>query len=168
MTVARDTDPPITRQHCPSLPVLQQAACALVGLARREILIQTPDLEPERLNDPLLARALLDFLRQSPRHTALILLSSDARWTPAPHVLVDLHRRLPSRLPIRQVRPTEGTGEQTLWVDGRHRLSARRDAHGWSGWLFPDDVSRGDEAQQQFMHLWSRALEVPDLRWLGL
>lgn len=156
------------RTSCPDLLTLQHAARQLVGMARREILLLTPDLEPERLNDPVLAQALLDFLRESPRHQVMILISSDARWVPAPHALAQLHQRLPSRLPIRQVRETEGTGEQVMWVDGRHRLSAQKNERGWSGWLYPNDVMRGSEARTQFLQRWQRAVEVPDLRRLSI
>lgn len=159
---------PLARVFCPDLPALQHAARQLVGLARREVLILTPDLEPERLSDPELAQALLDFLRESHRHTVQVLISSDARWMPGPHALVQLHHRLPSRLQIRQVRDTEGTGEQVIWVDGRHRLSAQKNERGWSGWLSPDDLSRGQEARTQFLQLWQRAVELPDLRRLSL
>jgi hypothetical protein len=140
----------------------------LISQAKREVFILTPDLEPERFNEPEFASALSAFVRRS-RFTDLRILVADPaiaiRWG---HHVVTLGRRLTSNLKIRQLTGDDARRpEAWMVVDDIGML--RRDGHeGFSGVMNPKAIPHAQKARRDFIDMWERSSEIKDFRQLHL
>jgi hypothetical protein len=155
-----------------SLEDFQRATTALLGQTRRELYIVTPDFEPERYNDITFAEALSAFTRRSRYSDARILIGDPAialRWG---HKIVNLARRLPTKLRIRQLHEEDfdTTGERTeAWIVADDIGLLRRDGReGFKGMLAAKAIPQAQRASQQFSAMWERSREVADFRNLDL
>lgn len=144
----------------------------LLRQTRRELFILTPDFEPERYNETAFADALSSFARRSRFSDARILVGDPAiaiRWG---HKVVNLARRLPSSLRIRQLNEQDFNSEQEqreAWIvaDGIGLL--RRDGpEGFKGMLASKSIPHAQRASQRFMDMWERSREIVDFRNLDI
>lgn len=116
------------------------AACTtlasdLVRQARREVLLHTYDLDPRLYDNTLFIEAMSQFLRQNHRAYGRILLQDSSGIIKTGHRLIELSRRLSSRLELRKTAAEQPTDPQAFLVaDGYgylHReLASRYEATG--------------------------------------
>lgn len=167
MTEWQDRNFPFDRQGrspCHGLPALQLAARALVQHGTRELLLQTPDLEPERFDDADFAHALSLFVRSSRYAQACILIGQAQPITLSSHALIRLHQRMPSRVQLRQVCADDVNNQRELWLDGCDGLRVLQGNPTWQGWLYRHSAAAISPARDLFWQRWQRAKPAPELR----
>lgn len=140
----------------------------LIGQAKREVFIMTPDLEPERYNEPEFASALSAFVRRS-RFTDVRILVADPsiaiRWG---HHVVKLGRRLTSNLKIRQLSGEDARRPEAWMVVDDIAMLRREGNDGFIGVLNPKSIPHAQRARRDFIEMWERSEEIPDFRQLHL
>lgn len=140
----------------------------LISQAKREVFILTPDLEPERYNEPEFASALSSFVRRS-RFTDVRILVADPtmaiRWG---HHVVTLGRRLTSNLKIRQLSDEDARRQEAWMVVDDIGMLRREGRDGFIGVLSPRAIPHAQRARRDFIEMWERSSEVPDFRQLHL
>jgi hypothetical protein len=155
-----------TRCRLDGMSLITQADQHLLAQARREVLIRTPNLEPDRYNHSDFINALSSFLRSSRYAQAQILVGDTKlaiRWG---HQLVTLARRLPSRLHIRQLADNDFDHEekrQEAWLlADAIGLVRREGAKSDSAWLHSKAIPEGKHAKAYFKECWERSRRIPD------
>lgn len=140
----------------------------LISQAKREVFIVTPDLEPERFNEPEFASALSSFVRRS-RFTDVRILVADPtiaiRWG---HQVVTLGRRLTSNLKIRQLSDEDARRSGAWMVADDIAMLRREGDDGFIGVLSPRAIPHAQRARREFIDMWERSSEVSDFRQLHL
>lgn len=136
--------------------------------ARRQVRIFSPLLDPVLFDQPLVAEGLSEFARRGPPVQARILIVSSSAMVARGHRLLELARRLDSKIEIRRV-AEEQAGEDVSFFC-------------WDGtgfWLMPDyreyqcllnlnDPVRSAQLADKFDQLWARSQPDPELRELKL
>ena len=151
-----------------SLEDFRRAQAQLLLQARREVLILTPDFEPDRYNDTAFSEALSAFVRRNRRAEARILLGDPAialRWG---HRVVALSRRLTTRLRIRQLHEADYDPEQAWIVADGIGLLRRDGVDGFKGMLSAKAIPHAQRAGEKFIEFWERSRDIPDFRHLAI
>lgn len=156
------------RHACVGLDALHIAALGLIQNAQRDLYLMTPDLEPARLDRADLALAVSVFARSSRYTRVQILISSAERLSCNAHALLQLHRRMPSQIDIRQVSADDATHDRMMIIDARHRLLIDPNPRQWSGWLCLDDLPSAHQQAELFASRWQHARPIRELRQLSL
>lgn len=146
----------------------ERATLVLVGQARRELCIVSPDFEPERLNTVAFASALSGFARRSRYAEARILIGDPTvavRWG---HKVVALARRMPSRLRIRQLDEDDVDTREAWMVADDIALLRREGSDGFNGSLSARAIPHAQRATLRFTEWWERSREIPDFRNLDI
>lgn len=157
--------------HLSSCDEFNRATATLLQQARRRIFILTPDFEPERYNNEAFVDALTAFATRSRHSDTRILLADPAiavRWG---HKVVQLGRRLTSRLLIRQLGEEDlQEAGQEAWIVADDIGMLRRDGvqDYKRGTLNPNSIPHAQRASQRFLEMWERSTEVPDFRTLHI
>lgn len=140
----------------------------LAEQARIRLRIRTPDLEPRVYDNAAFVEAVRALALRSARTDIRILLHDTDAAIKRGHRLIDLARRLTSRLEIRALRPPPGVPDDAfLLADGRaliHRPNAERTA-ATVRCNAPRDVRL---LENRFQALWHDAETAADLRRLHL
>jgi predicted GNAT family N-acyltransferase len=136
--------------------------------ARRRLLLLSPLLDHALLDHEPLVEAVSRFARRSPSSQVRILLVDSSLVVSRGHRLVELARRLDSRIEIRRI-PAElapGDTSYATWDDrGFFLLPDFRDYSAVANTYEPVQAQRlGGE----FTHLWDRSAPDPELRTLQL
>ncbi len=146
---------------------LAQALAALVRSARRDVRLFAPQLEPAVFGAAVFVEALQQFAARHARNSARLLVEDATRLLRDNARLVELARRLPDGLAVREIEDNDH-GARDLY------LVADRSAH-----LVQEDVGRNEamvtlQAPNQTLKLierfdatWERATPLA-LRTLGL
>lgn len=145
-----------------------RATAALLGQARREVYLLTPDFEAERFNTTDFADQLSAFARRSRYSDTRILVGDPTiaiRWG---HKVVALARRIPSRLRIRQL-DEDDFDPQEAWLVADDIALLRRDGmDGYLGSLAARSIPHAQRASRRFTELWERSREIQDFRLLDI
>ena len=150
------------------IDAFHKAQRVLIDQSRREILIVTPDLEPERYNDPEFASALSSFVRRSKITEVRILVADPTMATRWGHHVITIGRRLTSHIKIRQL-SEEDARRPEAWMVADDIGMLRRDGRdGYIGALLPKAIPHAQKARRDFIEMWERSVEVADFRQLHL
>ena len=146
------------------------AATALAGVtdARRELLLQSWDLDPRCYASEAFAEAVKTFVLSGEQVRLKVLLSR-TELARRGHALVALGRRVPSRIEFRELiaeRKREHDGE-LLVADGRALLK-RNDPRSLTALWFADAPAECKRAREDFLQLWEESVPAADLRELAL
>lgn len=145
-----------------------RATAALLGQARRELYLLSPDFESERYNSVEFADQLSAFARRSRYADTRILIGDPAiaiRWG---HKVVTLARRIPTRLRIRQLDEDDFDPQEAFIVADDIGLLRRDGTDGFKGSLAARAIPQAQRASQRFTELWERSREVKDFRLLDI
>jgi hypothetical protein len=143
-----------------------ELACALTRQARREILIFTHDLDARVYDQESFIDALTHFALQHHRAQCKVLLQDSSGLIKQGHRLIELARRLSSRIELRKTAPDHANDLQNFLVaDARgylHReLYARYEGNGDF-----NDPLRAKALVNQYNMLWEHAEPDSELRRL--
>lgn len=145
------------------------AVLQLIGKARRQICIYTPDLEPLLYGKTEVLEALKQFAINSSGGLVMIILQDTLAARNQPHALIDLVQRLPSTFFLRT--PTEADDLQYpsayLLNDRDGYLFRQRSNHMHGVWS-PNMPARNRQLTGEFDTVWQRCRPCTEFRALGL
>jgi N-acetylglutamate synthase-like GNAT family acetyltransferase len=139
----------------------------LLDDARRTVVLFSPNLEPELFATPRCIERFRQFAHH--RRTTLQILVEDARAIAvAAHPLLELARRLPSKVRIRRI-PDDHTPSRRhfLVVDGE-AVWLRPDRDAYVGWANLHDRVEARRLLEEFGWLFELSTDDPELRLLNL
>ena len=144
------------------------AALNYLPTARRQLILYSPELDPELFDRPELVDAISAFVRGSAANELRILIHHSRRIVSRGHRLVELARRLDSKIQIRLAPEDAARDERSFlgWDQvGYWLLPNFTD---YTGFANDNDAVHARRLQESFEVYWQRAQEDPELRVLGL
>ena len=144
---------------------LQQAAIRLIGLARREVMVVLAGFHPV-LNEQAIAQALLDFITDSPKREAMLVLNTLEEQKHSSHALVRVAQRL-SRVPLKQVSsPIEAPvkAEHFYIISDRKHVLRIDNIDQNHGWLNLDNAPYASPYVERILQQWHTAQEIREFR----
>lgn len=162
----RDWDQSLTGVSYPQ--PFDQLAVAQARLARREIRILSPRLDPRVFDQNDLADALRLLLRHTRMSRVQILVQDARAITQRGHGLLQLARRLPSSVEMRRLAEHADWRGDTLMLRDRDSLLALPASETDPGFYRPNDRARCETALGRFDELWRAGVADPEFRSLAL
>lgn len=155
------------QQRLEGLEEIRQAAIGLIGLARRELWIASPQLEPGLFMDAALLQALKQQLLAERRLTVQLLVS-DARMA-RQHAdrLLELVRRLPSQFLIHQPARPENAFEHELWLADHAGHLKRESPRALYASLVQKQAAATHRLRESFAEGWYQSVPSPEFRQLS-
>ncbi len=145
-----------------------QLVVAQAALARRELRILSPNLDPLVFEQEALFSALRALLRKG-RMSQIKVLVQDARGiSRRGHGLLNLARRLPSGITLKRLAEHSDWSGDTQVIRDRDSLLALPGGDLDPGFYRPDDRARSETALGRFEELWRVADVDPEFRSLAL
>jgi hypothetical protein len=146
---------------------MAQHALGLVRKARLELVLLSYDLDPRLYGSEEFAEAVKDFLLSHERARLRGLVQSPKSAMRSSNRLVELARRLSSRIELRQLPEDRGElREDQLICDARHFMR-RRDPGDLEATFFDDAPLKARDLLKEFDELWqvsTVAREFSDLK----
>ncbi|MEM1432871.1 MAG: GNAT family N-acetyltransferase [Pseudomonadota bacterium] len=134
----------------------------------RHLEILHPTLEPELFATPAFCDGISSFARGGQRHRIRILIYSSHRIVTGGNRLVELARRLDSRIQIRRVPEEYATDERAFLCWDAEGYWLLPNAESYHGLLNANDPVMARRLTERFDYLWERAKVDPELRLLKL
>ncbi|MEZ5557403.1 MAG: GNAT family N-acetyltransferase [Pseudomonadales bacterium] len=161
-------DPVYELRHATGVGACLDALLTSLTQPRRHLQLLSQTLDHSLFDQPAVVDALSRFVRSGPPATLRVLVYDTSLMVSRGHRLLELARRLDSKIDIRRV-PDE--------LQTRDDSFATWDATGY--WLMPDhrdytclcnayDPVQAARFGEQFTYLWERSAADPDLRLLKL
>lgn len=142
------------------------AAVAMVRQGLRTALIFSHDLDPRVYDNPELAQAVSELARRSKYSWVRVLVQDTATIVRDGHRLVEVARRLSSRVEIRQAHPDFAQVHRAFVVVDGVGLILRPVGDRYDGTAnFHAPMAAREEAHL-FRRVWDRSAPAPDLRRL--
>lgn len=145
-----------------------QLAVAQARVARREIRILSPTLDPRVFEQDDLLSALRALLRRGRLSKVQIIVGDARSITQRGHRLLNLARRLPSGIEIRRLAEHPDWNGDTQIICDRDSLLALPGDMSAPGFYRPDDRARCATAIGRFEDLWRASVTDPEFRALSL
>lgn len=145
------------------------ASLELIGKARRQLCIYSPDLEPLVYGRTEIVEALKQFAISSGGGNVMIIVQDTLAVRSQPHALIDLAQRLPSAFLLRS--PLEADDLQypsAYLVNDRDGYLFRQQSSQYIGVWSPNLPSRNRQLVEEFERVWQRCRPCTEFRALGL
>ena len=162
----RDWNETLTRISYPR--PFDQLAVAQARLARRELRILSPLLDPRVFDQDDLLAALRQLLRHTRMSRVQVLVQDARAVVQRSHGLLQLARRLPSSVEMRRLSEHADWRGDTLVIRDRSGLLALPASETDPGFYRPDDRARCETALGRFDELWRAGVVDPEFRALQL
>lgn len=147
---------------------LDELVLAQARLARRELAILSPDLDTRVFNSSELVSALRRLAR-SERQARIRVLIIDVRAVVSRrHGILDLARRMPSKLELRSLREHPDWDGDTLVIRDRDSTLGMPGSSRDPGFYRPGDRARCESALSRFEELWKAGTANTEFRALAL
>lgn len=145
-----------------------QLVIAQARLARRELRILSPQLDPRVFGQEALESSLRKFLRQGAATKVNILVEDARALVSRGHRLLQLARRLPSSVEIRRLAEHPDWNGDTLVLRDRRGMLALPASETDPAFYRPDDRPRCEAELARFEDLWRVASIDPEFRALSI
>ena len=145
------------------------ATLQLIGKARQEICIYSPDLEHVLYGRADIVEALKQFAITSGGGNVFIIIKDTLAARSQPHILIDLAQRLPSAFLLRT--PVEADDLQyasAYLINDRDGYLFRQQSSQYRGVWSPTLPSRNRQLAEEFERVWQRCRPCTEFRALGL
>lgn len=165
------TDPGKADEHDPQaledLDSFRAACDALLSRTRRTLRILAPQLDLALLNRESVSAEIVRLARESRFSDVRVLFSDSLLALRNGHRLVELSRRVPSAVCLRQL-PEDVLEQEAAWLVADERaLLWRASHHRYSdGYVCLNDVRLAPKLARDFDEWWQRAQPDPELRQL--
>lgn len=147
----------------------RQLVVAQAQLARRELFILSPHLDPQVFDDPALRPAITRLLRSAGRRGRVRIVVQDLRAViESGHGLLQLAQRLPSGVSMRWLPEHPDWSGETWVLRDQDSLLRHPGAPRGRGAYLPGDRARASQALARLEALWRAAQETPELRRVAL
>lgn len=145
------------------------ATVELIGKARRQICIYSPDLEHILYGQVDVIEALKQFAIDSQGGNILIIVQDTLAARSQPHPLIDLAQRLPSALLLRSPIEVDDLQYPSAYlVNDRDGYLFRQQSNQYRGVWSPTMSSRNRQLVEEFERVWQRCRPCTEFRALGL
>lgn len=152
----------------PDLAALRDTSADLAGQAQRSLLLLSAILDPRIYDQQPFLDALHSLGTESELSRIRILLLDNQRLVKHHHRLLELARRLTSRVEIRRpIAEYAERSEEYLVVDGRGYIY-REHAGEYAGWADYHDPLTARRLTEEFQEAWDHSQPDPELRRLHL
>jgi predicted GNAT family N-acyltransferase len=139
----------------------------LLAHARRKVLILSPNLDISLFGyEPTLA-ALSEFARRSRHASATVLVDDTKAIAEIAHPLLELVRRMPSKIEMRRL-PDDSVPTRSFIVVDDTAVWIQPDLQAYVGWLNLNDRVEARRLSEGFAALYDRSSDDPELRLLSL
>ncbi len=146
----------------------RSAVSEVIASARRTLLIMSPSLDPALFASPDCLSAVSTFARRSRHARAQILVEDTKAIASNSHPLLELARRLPSKVAMRRLADDVAPPRANfVVVDGR-AIWLQPDRDAYLGWWNLNDRVEARRFAEEFAALYERASDDPELRLLTL
>ncbi len=147
---------------------IRDALAALIGLARRDIVIFTPQMDAHFFNGAAIGQALTNFVRQSRHNRARIMVENGVQTLRDNARLVSLVRRFSDFIQMRQVSDEyRGHNEMFVIVDGTSYMH-QQDVTKTICILEPTGRQKSIVLRHVFEPMWDRSEPPTGLHTAGL
>ncbi len=154
--------------HVPYPRPFDQLVIAQLRQARRELRLLSPTLDPRVFDGEAVLAALRRFIRESRRSQARVIVQESRPLVQSGHGLLQLARRLPSRIELRVLREHGDWNGDSQVIRDRDSLLALPGGESSPALYAPEDRPRAERAVERFDELWRAATVDPEFRALAL
>ena len=145
----------------------RETIAMLLADARRNIVLFSPTLEPELFASGTCAESFRQFARR--RRASLRILVEDAKaLAEVGHPLLELARRLPSKVKLRRLPDDHVPARRDFMVVDEEAVWMRPDVDAFVGWANPHDRVEARRMLEAFGWLFERSSDDPEFRLLNL
>ena len=149
-------------------PEAADALRTIVAGARRYLDVQSIALDHQLFDTSFIEDCVSDLARRHATSRVRILVDDVASIVARGHRLVELARRLPSKIEIRRANEPAPARETTFVVADTAGVWVVQDPEVYTGWSSARDVVRAGRLQIEFERRFERAAPDPELRLLSL
>lgn len=146
----------------------RSAVSELIATARRTLLILSPSLDPALFASQGCLSAVSTFARRSRHARGQILVEDTRAIASESHPLLELARRLPSKLEMRRLAEDVAPPRSNFIVVDNRAIWVQPDRDAYLGWWNLNDRVEARRLTDQFIALYERASDDPELRLLNL
>lgn len=145
----------------------REAVVQLLARARRKVFILSANLDTALFGyGPVLA-ALSEFARRSRHASAIVLVDNTKAIAEIAHPLLELVRRMPSKIAMRRL-PEESVPTRSFIVVDDAAVWIQPDLQAYVGWFNLNDRVEARRLSDEFAALYDRSSDDPELRLLSL
>jgi hypothetical protein len=163
------TSDPVQRSTLETLDAFKHSCDLLLDQARRSVRILAPHLDLALLSREPVARALTQLSKAGRLAETRILFADSLLATKHSHRLVELSRRLPSSIKLKQL-PIDIRDQQEAWIIADNTALIWRSHHERyaDGIWDQHNTEKAPQLCRQFDEWWDIAQPDPELRRLNL
>lgn len=145
----------------------RQGIVELLARARRKVLILSPNLDTSLFGYDSALAALSEFARRSRHASATVLVDDTKAIAEVAHPMLELVRRMPSKIEMRRL-PEESVPSRSFIVVDGAAVWIQPDLQAYVGWLNLNDRVEARRLSDEFAALYDRSSDDPELRLLSL
>jgi len=151
-----------------NIDAFRDTTLQLAQQAQRQIVIFTPDLEPDLYSSDIFIDALLKLIKRS-RYTRIRILATETKYlTEQGHKILTPLRRSDEQLQIKKLGSNPASSNTAYFICDDHSIIRRQDANVYRGFCYSNDRARVKDQLEDFDLQWNVALADPNLRQLTL
>lgn len=144
-------------------------ALEMANTARRELIILSEQLDFHLFNTPPFQQAVLELAKSNRRSDIKILVRQTQPIVDRGHRLLDLFRRIPSRISLKALSSTPEDKHKDYMIIDQSLVLFKNDAHEYIGFANYQARAEAQQLLNEFMYLWEqRSNDVPEFRQLFL
>ena len=136
-------------------------------MARRKLFILSPDLDHTLFAYEPFLTAISEFTRRSRHVTARVLVEDTKSIAEVAHPLLELARRIPSKLEMRRL-PEDNLPRRSFIVADDAAVWVQPEPQVYVGWINLNDRVEARRLSETFTNLFERSTDDPELRLLSL
>ena len=144
------------------------AVLELIASARRTVLILSPNLDQALFATDECVAALSGHARRSRSAKTRILVDDARSVAETAHPLLELARRLPSKVEMRRLPDDTTPLRRSFVVVDDEAVWVQPDSDSYAGWCNPHDRVEARRLVEEFTRLHERSTDDPELRLLSL
>lgn len=145
-----------------------ESALAVVETARRTVLILSPTLDAALFGNARMISSVSKLARRSRSAIVRVLLEDPKSIAEAAHPLLELARRLPSKIDMRRLPDNDAPLRRSFVVVDGEAVWIQPDRDAYAGWSNTYDRIEARRLVEEFTALYERSAEDPHLRLLSL
>ena len=141
---------------------------SLAGQARRRLWLYDNTLDFDLYSKPRFCELVSQMARRHRLSDVRLLIQDDRTLTQRQHGLVELMRRLPSRIELRRISDAAAPEKEPFLLADRQGVLYRHGFGGNQGFANFSDGGRVKSLEQRFLQMWNRGQHSVELRELSL
>ena len=140
----------------------------LAKQAKKQIVIFTPDLEPELYDSRFFLEPALALIKRS-RYTRIRILALETKYLTAQnHPVLKLFRQSDEQVQLKKFSADPASENAAYFICDDHSIVRRQNYNLYEGMCYTDDRARVKDQLEDFNLLWNTAYTDPNLRQLTL